>query len=252
MKKSDAEKRVRPELRHVMSIDLMPPDDLPPVDAAFWIPVSAYIGQSGTDGEDIFTLYVCGSERWKAVTLAGDELPKHVLVLERFDWDVVRAHISSWCEAADASTWEECAQALGAHMEWEFEDYRERAAPPRFTTTKPQMTSAFSLEDLWRAAALELGLDLVVPFRLVLPSGAEVSARVLVKGFGAKEGMLILSRYDDVRSSVKELAKEGYGFSVMSDPGPGEQFVRQDIVEVLRDWGWSGPPTDAASWLKDG
>ena len=39
---------------------------------------------------------------------------------------------------------------------------------------------------------------------------------------------------------VSELLEQGFGFSVMDDPLPGHGYDREDMIEVLRDWGWVG------------
>jgi hypothetical protein len=102
------------------------------------------------------------------------------------------------------------------------------------------MIATTTLEDLWRAAAADLSLDIEAPFELVLPSGARITARVLVKGYGAERGMLLVGRYADVAHHASELLEQGFGFSVMDDPLPGHGYDREDMIEVLRDWGWVG------------
>jgi len=101
----------------------------------------------------------------------------------------------------------------------------------------------------WLEAARLLGLEVEAPCPVTLPSGATVVAEVLVRHFGASRGMLVVRRYDDVRRRNSELQASGFGFSVMSDPGPTEAFEIQDYVDVLRDWGWSGPPSDVPAWM---
>ena len=112
------------------------------------------------------------------------------------------------------------------------------------------MKGQVTMETIWREAAKDLMLDLVMPFMLTLPSGAEIKVRILVQNFGANKGMLVISDYSQVSSLVDELAEYGYGFSVMDEPLPGEEYKREDFIEVLRDWGWSGCLHDRPSWLR--
>lgn len=111
------------------------------------------------------------------------------------------------------------------------------------------MSSLVALEDVWQAAAVDLALEVATPYEVVLPSGARVAARVLVKKFGGDHGMLLVRNYSDVSSVISELIEEGYGFSVMDDPLPGDEYGRQTTIEVLRDWGWTGSQDDTPAWL---
>ena len=108
-----------------------------------------------------------------------------------------------------------------------------------------------TLEDVWRFAARDLGLDVEVPFQLNLPSGEHLSAAVLLRKFGSAKGMALVRKYESVSSLRAELAECGYGFSVMSDPRPGSGYDRATIIEVVRDWGWTGPHGEYPDWLSE-
>src|SRR4051812_39718703 len=103
------------------------------------------------------------------------------------------------------------------------------------------------LEEEWNAAALDLGLDITIPFLLELRSGKVISARVLLKRFGAIHGMLIVSDERDVIAAHDEITLEGYGFSVLDDSG--DEYSRDDIIDVLREWGWAGDENAKPAWL---
>jgi len=47
------------------------------------------------------------------------------------------------------------------------------------------------LQQTWKTAAKDLQLDIISPFELILPSGKQVNAQVLVRNFGAIKGMLV-------------------------------------------------------------
>lgn len=55
------------------------------------------------------------------------------------------------------------------------------------------------------ASGKDLGIKVETPFKLALLNGVSINADILVRGFGAKNGILIISDY----SSVKEYANEG-------------------------------------------
>ena len=113
------------------------------------------------------------------------------------------------------------------------------------------MSPPETLEDRWRTAAADLSLDIQIPFELILPSGAKVKARVLLKNFGAENGMLIVSDYDVISDVWEQIVDQGYGFSTIDDPSPNEEYNREVIIEVLEDWTWSGPSNEKPVWLRE-
>jgi hypothetical protein len=102
---------------------------------------------------------------------------------------------------------------------------------------------------LWGEAASDLNLEIVSPFRLPLDSGNELDAALLVCHFGAARGMLVFSEYDRVAPFLEEVVDAGYGFTVLDEPRPEESYVREEYVDLLRDWGWSGEPGREPDWL---
>jgi hypothetical protein len=82
-----------------------------------------------------------------------------------------------------------------------------------------------------------------------LASGARIDAVVLVKSFGGPNGMLIVTEYAKVASYLDALAQAGFGFCVLGEPAEHEPFVLEDLIEVLRDWGWSGSNEDEPEWI---
>src|SRR5687768_15262525 len=103
----------------------------------------------------------------------------------------------------------------------------------------PSKRRKVSLEEYWRAAALDLAIELEAPFTIQLPSGATVNAVAHLGHFGARHGMIIASDFAALRAHLVELTDSGFGFSTMSDPT--DPYEREGCLDVLRDWGWSGP-----------
>ena len=62
--------------------------------------------------------------------------------------------------------------------------------------------------------------------------------------------MLVLSDYARVEGWTDEIVREGYGYSVLSEPDSGEDYDRDVFIEVLSDWDWSGPESERPSWLR--
>jgi len=113
-------------------------------------------------------------------------------------------------------------------------------------TRKPLTTA-----DYWRIAAADLDLAVVAPFELRLPSGELVCAEALVVSFGARRGTLIINDLAAVWGHRDEIAKEGYGFSVMDPPDRDEVYEASDAREMLDDWGWAGEDSNRPHWLGD-
>ena len=113
----------------------------------------------------------------------------------------------------------------------------------RFMTTDKR-------REIWQLAAKDLGLEIVAPFPLLLPSGKQVDAEVLLKNFGAEKGMLIINEYGQVALLVNEIINEGYGFSVIEKPKENETYKREEFIELLNEWSWSGAHEKCPAWIK--
>jgi hypothetical protein len=92
-------------------------------------------------------------------------------------------------------------------------------------------------EQLTRACEA-LGLTWDLNYTATLSSGSQIRAEVRIKGLGADKGMLIVTDYDDIRDIEQELVGGGYGYSVLSELSPDEDFDLQDYREMFEDWGW--------------
>lgn len=109
-----------------------------------------------------------------------------------------------------------------------------------------QMSDMHPLTRRWGHIGEALGLDVSGPVEIRI-GAAVVRVPVLVRGFGAPNGMLVTDRFDDVRHFTGELVRAGFGYSVMSAGGP--EYDREATIEVLSDWGWAGDPDRAPEWL---
>ncbi len=104
-------------------------------------------------------------------------------------------------------------------------------------------------ERLWRACS-ELGLQVELGFELTLSGGRELTAVALIRHLGAQNGMLIFKSYDEISSVTKELLDAGYGFSVLDEPSPNEEFELDSFKEMFIDWGWSGQLGRKPLWMR--
>jgi hypothetical protein len=114
--------------------------------------------------------------------------------------------------------------------------------------------SVSKLAEKWSHIADALGLRIVAPFTLTLPSGARVEADVLLQEFGAPKGMLLVTEAEKVPKDIDAIFSAGYGCSVLSEPISPAVLSREDLestVDVLRDWGWAGEPDKTPAWLRE-
>lgn len=101
---------------------------------------------------------------------------------------------------------------------------------------------------IWQQAAADLGFVVKCPATVDI-AGITFKVPVLVEGFGAKHGMVIVSSYSDVKAHAEALADAGFGYCVMSEPRLNEPYDLESFIELLSDWGWTGSPQHSPGWL---
>ena len=94
-----------------------------------------------------------------------------------------------------------------------------------------------NLQLFWRNAAAIRGLSVTMPFSVTLEDGEEVYAEVLLHGYGARSGMLILQSSEVVMRRSEAIISSGYGYSCMSSPTADEIFSTDGLDDLLEDWG---------------
>ena len=119
---------VRGELRNLDSVDA--PESLagfrPSDPQSFELAIAATIGPEGGEGGDLFYFTVCTADWLNAnpPTKGFAFLHGHVLV-ERWDYELVKRAIGDLCLHTHGSNWDEIATKLCLYGDWEFADYRE-------------------------------------------------------------------------------------------------------------------------------
>ena len=103
------------------------------------------------------------------------------------------------------------------------------------------------LASYWQQAGDLLGFVVESPYIVSLPSGSSLSFSVRLPNFGAAQGMLLSSRYKHFSAHAGALTTAGYGYAVLDASTNG--VVVQEVIELLRDWGWSGASSCAPTWL---
>ena len=87
----------------------------------------------------------------------------------------------------------------------------------------------------WIEISEALGLTIQLSFKVELSDGS-VTVPVLLEGFGANKGMLLVTDFDLIHHVEDELVNLGYGYSCLDDVR-WEPIDRESIEEMLRDWG---------------
>ncbi len=114
------------------------------------------------------------------------------------------------------------------------------------------MAALTCFQELWRLHAQKLGLRIEAPFVLSL-SSKDLVVPILLRDFGAANGMLLVTDYATVPPHLEEIDDLGYRFSTLSEPTERQATPddAQALVDMLNDWGWSGPGSPPA-WYSDG
>jgi hypothetical protein len=100
---------------------------------------------------------------------------------------------------------------------------------------------SMALATAWREAAEDLGVEVVLPYRL----DGRVDFVALVRDFGGPKGMLVLASWDEGKAEAA--TQHGFGYSCMDSPFY-ETYNRERFVEILTDWTWTGNPTARPAW----
>ena len=107
------------------------------------------------------------------------------------------------------------------------------------------------LQTAWLTAAEELDLDVVIPYELKTKTFS-LTAQVLLKNFGGKQGTLIVSDFGIIEPFRDQVIKLGYGFSTLTEPDRDWPFTGEEkeaFIEMIAEWGWTGDPDEEPEWL---
>lgn len=67
--------------------------------------------------------------------------------------------------------------------------------------------------------------------------------------FGADNGMLIFVDGRDPLRFTEQLVDAGFGYSVLGEGSPTDEFDLESFKEMLIDWGWSGHSENKPTWM---
>jgi len=108
-----------------------------------------------------------------------------------------------------------------------------------------------TLIEEWRKISQALSLDIIEQYILQFDSGSSIKSEFLLKNFGDEHGMLIIKDFQQIEDNEIEFDVAGYGCCVMNDIASAitSEIDPYDYIEVLRDWGWTGPESERPDWL---
>jgi hypothetical protein len=89
----------------------------------------------------------------------------------------------------------------------------------------------------------------LTPFSVQI-DGVTVTVPVLLRQFGARNGMLLVTEYGQIRPHADRVVELGYGYSCLSEPVDPEHDDDAAWIDTVRDWGWSGDGAPPA-WLAE-
>jgi hypothetical protein len=62
--------------------------------------------------------------------------------------------------------------------------------------------------------------------------------------------MIVVDRFDEIRGNHSELVKAGYGYSVLSNLSPSEDYDLDTYIEMFSDWGWASCNERRPDWMR--
>ena len=100
----------------------------------------------------------------------------------------------------------------------------------------------------WLAAAADLGLDVVAPYRVVRLENRAINGLALVRQFGSPSGALVIDLAATTQSESESATRLGF-FVSQVDGAAYASYDRDLFVGTLNDWGWFGPEQDRPTWF---
>lgn len=105
------------------------------------------------------------------------------------------------------------------------------------------------LQSVLQRACQDLSLSADIPFILTLQDGVQINAQALIPRLGGPNGMIVVNRSDELCGMANALLNLGYGYSVLDDPSPSEQYDLDSYVEMFSDWGWGAINERKPDWM---
>jgi hypothetical protein len=102
-----------------------------------------------------------------------------------------------------------------------------------------------AFQERWTRIAERFGLKIRIAFQIDI-GGEHLTVPVLLEDFGARRGMVLVTSFKEINAVAEQLASAGFGYSCLGEPRD-QEIDEPYIIDMLRDWGWSGSG-DAPNW----
>jgi len=100
----------------------------------------------------------------------------------------------------------------------------------------------------WQRAKRELGIRVDAPAEILLGGGTLIRVPALVHDFGAPRGTVVVVRHEELRPYRESLLERGYSYSSYGVPDLNRPFDRENTIDMLCEWGWSGEMGKQPGW----
>jgi hypothetical protein len=116
---------VKAAIRSLMSLDVDDLDVWVPERENWALALRVLAGPADGPGEESFDLTVC-SVGWVRDRVRRDGVfdGRHHLIVESFDWPILRDYVERYVKRCEGATWRDVTEKLARLGFWEFEDYQ--------------------------------------------------------------------------------------------------------------------------------
>lgn len=97
-------------------------------------------------------------------------------------------------------------------------------------------------------AAEELGVRIFVGYSAKLPDGNSIQTQALFPDLGGPLGTIVISEETDA-SILRHWVRQGFAYSIFSEPLPNEKFDLDNYSEMFSEWGWSSDEGSKPAWM---
>lgn len=97
----------------------------PEIPDNFCVWLNLAIGPEDVEGGHLFQVGICTAS-WLAhqVSIEGAIFLRHMILVESFDFELIKAKVDEIIAKAERASWEESVPFLSRYFAWEFEDYQ--------------------------------------------------------------------------------------------------------------------------------
>ena len=97
----------------------------PPIPDNFCIWLTLAIGPEDEESSDLFQVAICtGSWLTHQLSIKSAYVLRHMILVERFDFELVKRTVCEIIKKAERPSWEQSVSILSSYFAWEYEGYK--------------------------------------------------------------------------------------------------------------------------------